>query len=684
MATATITATVATTTLAATTLATASISAAALTTTTIASAALATALSAATLTATPITATTAARSVRSPARSVAGLSGMTSAQERRVERVRTAWEAGLEALGGVAPHIAAWRQIGWLGGLDSAAFSQLVATDVADAGSPVTFTDFINHYNRMLPKRAALFETSYELGHTLGQGGFGLVVKGTRTDNNEAYALKFAQKQQLNERAMKAVESEIRLWMRVQHEGVCRIFDAFDLSEQIVMVTELCHGGCLLDQIADVDGFSEADAQHISRQVSEAVVHLHRMGIAHRDIKPENVLCTDREPHRRGHVKLCDFGFAAEFVEYEGHPLSTFSQLIGTPEYMAPEMITALMKRRQGEEAQGYTFKVDYWALGCLIYELLVGEPPYFSDDDEEQYVLTLEAPFPLLEGVSDMAISLLKAHLDRDPIARLGMKTLEHEWVAAGCPGSPLKKERLSGDGTDPLASPLFNRKLVALRTLKVSPKPTSNLPPAALLLSPPLSPFIDRPTPPSVPHHRSQARRNKRIRVAQLAVIATSRFAVSGAFLVERNLRVSGYSHSNTATGMQMRTHTGDSPILDRPLTAHRSLARSRSPYRARPPYRLPRPRRARRCRASGQRGSRRLAKSRRCNLLAARADPVPLVPRPSLGALDSWLMDGRWARVMPNINFWMTGCSVLQSVYVRITCVSVVAVHVCLCLQ
>mmetsp|Transcript_62641 Transcript_62641/g.151079 ORF Transcript_62641/g.151079 Transcript_62641/m.151079 type:complete len:506 (-) Transcript_62641:131-1648(-) len=429
--------------------------------------------------------------------------GMMSMHERRFERVLTAWEDGLDrASSSVGPHIAAWKQIGWLGGPDSAAFSQLVEADVAESGTPATFTDFINHYNRMLAKRAALFETSYQLGGTLGEGGFGKVVKGTHVPSDEVYALKCAEKRNLNERSMKAMEAEIRLWMRVSHDGVCRIFDAFDLSEQIVMVTELCHGGCLLDQIADVDGFSEADAQHISRQVSEAVVHLHRMGIAHRDIKPENVLCTDREPHRRGHVKLCDFGFAAEFVEYEGHPLSTFSQLIGTPEYMAPEMITALMKRRQGEEAQGYTFKVDYWALGCLIYELLVGEPPYFSDDDEEQYVLTLEAPFPLLEGVSDMAISLLKAHLDRDPIARLGMKTLEHEWVAAGCPGSPLKKERLSGDGTDPLASPLFNRKLVALRTLK--------------------------------------ARRNKRIRVAQLAVIATSRFAVSGAFLVERNLRV------------------------------------------------------------------------------------------------------------------------------------------------
>jgi len=280
---------------------------------------------------------------------------MMSMHERRSERVLHAWEDGL-ASSSAQPHIAAWKQIGWLDGPDSASFSQLVDTDVADVGPPVTFTDFIDHYNRMLEKRAILFETSYQLGNKLGEGGFGMVVKGTHIGSAKTYALKCAQKEQLSERAMKGVEAEIRLWMRVQHSGVCRLFDAFELRAQIVMVTEICPGGCLLDQIVNLDGFSEADAQHISRQVSDAVVHLHRMGIAHRDIKPENVLCTDSEPHKRGHIKLCDFGFAAEFVEDESHPASTFNQLIGTPEYLAPEMVGALLKRRQGLEAQGYTF----------------------------------------------------------------------------------------------------------------------------------------------------------------------------------------------------------------------------------------------------------------------------------------------------------------------------------------
>ena len=82
-----------------------------------------------------------------------------------------------------------------------------------------------------------------------------------------------------------------------------------------------------------------ARAARVRRQICGAIVYLHHIGIAHRDIKPENVLCTDREPHVRGHVKLSDFGFAAEFdAASEG----SFNQLLGTPEYLAPEMVQAL------------------------------------------------------------------------------------------------------------------------------------------------------------------------------------------------------------------------------------------------------------------------------------------------------------------------------------------------------
>ena len=134
------------------------------------------------------------------------------------------------------------------------------------------------------------------------------------------------------------------------------------------------------------------------------------------------------------------------------------------------------------------------------------------------------------LEGMSEVAIALLKSLLERDPSTRLGMSTAEHEWIAAGCPGSPLKKKRLSVDGGDPLAAPLPNRRLTAQKTFKVSPRLTGNLPPAAPQLAPfpPLMSTALTPQPVPVHHPRitdRQARQSKRLKKAQLAVISASR---------------------------------------------------------------------------------------------------------------------------------------------------------------
>lgn len=141
--------------------------------------------------------------------------------ERRVERVQSAWEHAL-ASSSDAPHIVAWEQIGWVShGLDTAHFLDLVEADVVQSGRPLTFTDFIDHYNRMLVARAALFQSNYQLNldEPLGEGGFGRVVKGTRKDNDETYAIKCSHKMKLSARAIQNLENEIRLWSRVQHSG---------------------------------------------------------------------------------------------------------------------------------------------------------------------------------------------------------------------------------------------------------------------------------------------------------------------------------------------------------------------------------------------------------------------------------------------------------------------------------
>ena len=96
---------------------------------------------------------------------------------------------------------------------------------------------------------------------------------------------------------------------------------SFETQDEVHVVMELAMGGELFDRIVECGSFDEPQAKHVTRQLLSVLEFMHARGVLHRDIKPENVLCTDREPHLRGHIKLCDFGFAAEFKQDEAAEL---------------------------------------------------------------------------------------------------------------------------------------------------------------------------------------------------------------------------------------------------------------------------------------------------------------------------------------------------------------------------
>ena len=203
--------------------------------------------------------------------------------------------------------------------------------------------------------------------------------------------------------------------------------------------------------------------------------------MAHRDLKPDNLLCTHPRPHLHGRVKLCDFGLASFFAVGEEADLT---KLAGTPEYLAPEIVRILQRRlrvkseaalaahasgggggdgggaqpnahRSTHSEAHYSERVDLWALGCVIYELLSGEPPFLSEDDDELYslILTREPAFPqeTFGLVSEQAKDLLRALLHRDPQQRLAGDALKASawWQFEG-----------------PTDTPLANRQSVAERT--------------------------------------------------------------------------------------------------------------------------------------------------------------------------------------------------------------------------
>jgi serine/threonine protein kinase len=133
-----------------------------------------------------------------------------------------------------------------------------------------------------------------------------------------------------------------------------------------------------------------------------AIEHLHKNNIIYRDLKPENIVL-DSE----GHISLTDFGLA-KIAMGNGQPTFTFC---GTPEYLAPEILTG----------SGHGKAVDWWSLGILLYEMLTGLPPFYSENINEMYELILRSPLRFPDSVSPAARSLLKGLLDRDPAKRIG-----------------------------------------------------------------------------------------------------------------------------------------------------------------------------------------------------------------------------------------------------------------------
>eukprot|EP00966_Prymnesium_polylepis_P042156 979299-Prymnesium_polylepis.1 len=318
----------------------------------------------------------------------------------------------------------------------------------------------------MASARAAAFTTLYKLEQKLGEGGQASAFRAVRSGGGQQLCLRMIKKASLKLDDWGKLDDEVRIWARASleepngtargapHAGIVGLYELYETADLFVFVNELCQGGDLLERLLDEGDakFTEMHARGVAAQLTAALTHLHALGIAHRDIKLENVLCTDDQCHLPGHCKFADFGFSAEFDPAFG---GRFSRLVGTPEYQAPEAAAIIVAhRREAREGRSggakaeYTEAVDLWALGCMVYELLAGMPPYFSEDDDEQWRLILEEPleFPseTFGGVSKQAQDLMHCLLDRDPSARLrGDALTMAPWFASEASGQLHREEQ-------------------------------------------------------------------------------------------------------------------------------------------------------------------------------------------------------------------------------------------------
>ena len=206
----------------------------------------------------------------------------------------------------------------------------------------------------------------YELLAPLGQGGMGTVYKARHVESGAVVALKTLTPYRLpDEKAVKRFRREMEAANRVDHPNVVKAGDSGEAAGRPYLVMELVEGADLGKVLAACRRLPVGDACEVTRQAAEGLTAIDRAGLIHRDLKPSNLMVS-----RAGRVRVLDMGLA-KIVE-EGFTITPTDQVMGTFDYMAPE---------QTVSAKAATIKSDVYSLGCTLYALLTGKPPFAGDD---------------------------------------------------------------------------------------------------------------------------------------------------------------------------------------------------------------------------------------------------------------------------------------------------------------
>jgi serine/threonine protein kinase len=247
----------------------------------------------------------------------------------------------------------------------------------------------------------------------LGKGSFGIVQLVRSKRDHKLYAMKLLEKKLLQELAQVSqtiIEKEVLF--EVAHPFCVSAHATFQTPELVVMVLDYVPGGELFGRLKEEGKFNENRTRLYAAELVLAIGHLHSRGLIYRDLKPENIL-VDRD----GHLKITDFGLVKSRMNGATSTTTTFC---GTPEYVAPEML----------QQKPYTKSVDWWSLGILIYEMLVGIPPFYDENTNRMYrrILSEEIEYP--SDFPPKAQDLVNKLCDRTPPRRLGASERDVEEI--------------------------------------------------------------------------------------------------------------------------------------------------------------------------------------------------------------------------------------------------------------
>ena len=256
----------------------------------------------------------------------------------------------------------------------------------------------------------------YKMLDVVGHGKYGVVYKAEcKADPSMFFAVKVLKC--TSQMDKKSIMDEVKIIKDLDHPNILKYYEQMEDGPYIFIVTEYCSGGELLERISSKEQFKESEAAGIFEKLLKAINHCHSKNIAHRDLKPENILYSSRDEHAE--IKLIDFGLAKKSDRY----LKTYQTMVGTPYYIAPEVIDG-----------NYTYSCDVWSLGIILHIMLSGYMPFSGSTDEEVFRSIKKGKLsfenPVWEKVTPPGKDLILKLLEPDENKRLtAAEALEHEW---------------------------------------------------------------------------------------------------------------------------------------------------------------------------------------------------------------------------------------------------------------